>query len=289
MNWLTNFVKPKLKAIKSKILKKESLWIKCPSCGQMNFHKDLQEKLYMCSNCDAHLAMPINERLANIYNGGQYEVKKIPKVIEDPLSFRDKIKYTERLKIARKKTLNNDAILVVNGKIHNINLVTAAMDFSFMGGSMGMQVGEGIVLASQLAKDSKSPLLIIASSGGARMQEGILSLMQMPRTVAAIEIFKETKLPYIVLFTNPVTGGVSASFTMLGDILIAEPGALIGFAGPRVIKKTIKDELPEGFQKSEYLLEHGMLDLIVSRNEFKVKLFNLLKHLVGRKKIATKL
>ena len=283
MNWLTNFVKPKLKAIKSKILKKESLWIKCPACSQMNFHKDLQEKLYMCSNCDAHLTMPINERLISIYDDGLYEIQNIPKVLEDPLSFKDKIKYTERLKIARKKTSNNDAILVVNGKINNINLVTAAMDFSFMGGSMGMQVGEGIVLASQLAKDLKSPLLIIASSGGARMQEGILSLMQMPRTVAAIEIFKETKLPYIVLFTNPVTGGVSASFTMLGDILIAEPGALIGFAGPRVIKKTVNENLPEGFQKSEYLLEHGMMDLIVNRNEFKEKLYNILKHLVGKR------
>ena len=283
MNWLTNFVKPKLKAIKSKILKKESLWVKCPACSQMNFHKDLQEKLYMCSNCDAHLTMPINERLISIYDDGLYEIQNIPKVLEDPLSFKDKIKYTDRLKIARKKTSNNDAILVVNGKINNINLVTAAMDFSFMGGSMGMQVGEGIVLASQLAKDLNSPLLIIASSGGARMQEGILSLMQMPRTVAAIEIFKETKLPYIVLFTNPVTGGVSASFTMLGDILIAEPGALIGFAGPRVIKKTVNENLPEGFQKSEYLLEHGMMDLIVNRNEFKEKLHNILKHLIGKR------
>ena len=283
MNWLTNFVKPKLKAIKSKILKKENLWVKCPACSQMNFHKDLREKLYVCSNCNAHLTMPINERLISIYDDGKYETKNIPKVLEDPLSFKDKMKYTDRLKIARKKTSNNDAILVVNGKINNINLVTAAMDFSFMGGSMGMQVGEGIVLASQLAKDLKSPLLIIASSGGARMQEGILSLMQMPRTVAAIEIFKETKLPYIVLFTNPVTGGVSASFTMLGDILIAEPGALIGFAGPRVIKKTVNEELPDGFQKSEYLLDHGMMDLIVNRNEFKAKLYNLLKHLVGKR------
>ena len=283
MNWLTNFVKPKLKAIKSKILKKENLWLKCPSCGQMNFRKDLEEKLYMCSNCDAHLAMPIEERLKSLYDKEQYEVKNIPKVLEDPLSFKDKIKYTDRLRIARKKTLNNDAIIVVNGKVNNMNLVTAAMDFSFMGGSMGMEVGEGIVVASKLAKDLKSSLLIIASSGGARMQEGILSLMQMPRTVAAIEIFKETKLPYIVLFTNPVTGGVSASFTMLGDILIAEPDALIGFAGPRVIKKTVNEELPEGFQKSEYLLDHGMMDLIVSRNEFKNKLSNLLAHLIGNK------
>ena len=181
MNWLTNFVKPKLKAIKSKILKKESLWIKCPACSQMNFHKDLQEKLYMCSNCDAHLTMPINERLISIYDDGLYEIKNIPKVLEDPLSFKDKIKYTDRLKIARKKTSNNDAILVVNGKINNINLVTAAMDFSFMGGSMGMQVGEGIVIASQLAKDLKSPLLIIASSGGARMQDCLLYTSPSPR------------------------------------------------------------------------------------------------------------
>ena len=282
MNWLTNFVKPKLKAIKSKILKKENLWIKCPSCGQMNFHKDLEEKLYICTNCEAHLAMPIKERLKSLYDDNKYDIKEIPKVLEDPLLFKDKIKYSERLKAERKKTSNNDAILVANGKVNNINLVTAAMDFNFMGGSMGMQVGEGIVVASQLAKDLKSSLLIIASSGGARMQEGILSLMQMPRTVAAIEIFKETKLPYIVLFTNPVTGGVSASFTMLGDILIAEPDALIGFAGPRVIKKTVNEELPEGFQKSEYLLEHGMMDMIVNRNEFKNKLTNLLSHLVGK-------
>lgn len=282
MNWLTNFVKPKLKAIKSKILKKENLWIKCKLCGQMNFHKDLEEKLYICSNCEAHLAMPIEERLKHLYDNNKYERKDIPEVLEDPLIFKDKIRYVDRLKSARKKTSNIDAIIVASGKVNNINLVTAAMDFNFMGGSMGMQVGEGIVLASKLAKESKSALLMIASSGGARMQEGILSLMQMPRTVAAIEIFKESKLPYIVLFTNPVTGGVSASFTMLGDILIAEPGALIGFAGPRVIKKTVNEDLPEGFQKSEYLLEHGMIDIIVNRKEFKNKLTNLLKHLLGR-------
>jgi len=282
MNWLTNFVKPKLKAIKSKILKKENLWQKCTSCGQINFHKDLQENLYICSNCEAHLAMPVKERLKKIYDNEKYEHQKIPNVMEDPLLFKDKIKYTERLKLARKKTMNNDAIIVARGKVNNINLVTAAMDFNFMGGSMGMQVGEGIVIASNLAKSIKSPLLIIASSGGARMQEGILSLMQMPRTVAAIEIFKETNLPYIVLFTNPVTGGVSASFTMLGDILIAEPDALIGFAGPRVIKKTVNEELPEGFQKSEYLLENGMIDLIVKRQDFKDKLTNLLKHLMSK-------
>ena len=282
MNWLTNFVKPKLKAIKSKILKKDNLWQKCSSCDQMMFHKDLEERLYICSNCEAHLAMPIKERLKNLYDNKEFDIKEMPNVIEDPLLFKDKIKYTERLKLARKKTLDNDAIIVASGKVNSINLITAAMNFSFMGGSMGMQVGEGIVTATNVARTSGCPLLIIASSGGARMQEGILSLMQMPRTVAAIEIFKETKLPYIVLFTNPVTGGVSASFTMLGDILIAEPGALIGFAGPRVIKKTVNEELPEGFQKSEYLLENGMIDLILNRNEFKSRLTRILKHLMGQ-------
>ena len=282
MNWLTNFVKPKLTAIKSKILKKENLWFKCSSCNQMIFHRDLEEKMYVCSNCEEHLAFPIKKRLESIYDENKFEEIKIASVIEDPLSFKDKLKYTERLKLARKKNSSNDAIMVVKGKINNINLVTAAMDFSFMGGSMGMQVGEGIVEASNIAKETNSSLLVIASSGGARMQEGILSLMQMPRTVAAIEIFREKKLPYAVLFTNPTTGGVSASFTMLGDILMAEPGALIGFAGPRVIKKTVNEDLPDGFQKSEYLLEHGMIDLIVSRNDFKNKFSNILKHLIKK-------
>ena len=280
MNWLTNFVKPKLRAIKSKILKKENLWLKCPSCGQMNFHKDLDESMYTCTNCQVHLYMPVKKRLENLYDEGKFENFEIKSVVEDPLGFKDKTKYSERLKIARKKTLNSDAISVVRGKVNNIDLVTAAMDFTFMGGSMGMQVGEGILEATKIAKDSKIPLLIISSSGGARMQEGILSLMQMPRTVAAIEIFKETNLPYIVLFTNPTTGGVSASFTMLGDILLAEPGALIGFAGPRVIKKTVNEELPEGFQTSEYLLDHGMIDQIVKRQDFKHTLSQILDHLI---------
>ena len=283
MNWLTNFVKPKFTAIKSRLLKKDNLWTKCPACDQMIFHRDLKDKLYTCPNCDYHLAMPVKERLESIYDNKKFEDIKIASVHEDPLGFKDKIKYSDRLKLARKNTSSKDAILVAKGKIDNIKLVTAVMDFSFMGGSMGMQVGEGIVEATKVAKDSKSALLIISSSGGARMQEGILSLMQMPRTVAAIEIFKESKLPYIVLFTNPTTGGVSASFTMLGDILLAEPQALIGFAGPRVIKKTVNEELPEGFQKSEYLLDHGMIDLIVKRNDLKDKLSKILRHLVNNK------
>ncbi len=282
MNWLTNFVKPKLTAIKSRILKKENLWSKCNSCEQMIFYKDLEEKMYVCSNCENHLNMPVKKRLQHLYDKEEFEEIELKEVMEDPLSFKDQLKYSDRLKLARKKTSRKDAIIVVKGKVNNINLVTAAMDFGFMGGSMGMQVGEGIVEATKVAIKTKSSLLIIPSSGGARMQEGILSLMQMPRTVAAIEIFKETKLPYIVLFTNPTTGGVSASFTMLGDILIAEPGALIGFAGPRVIKKTVNEELPKGFQKSEYLLDHGMIDLIINRREFKKRLTRIIKHLIKK-------
>ncbi len=279
MNWLTNFVKPKLIAIKSKLSKKDSLWTKCNSCGHMMFSKELKENLYVCDNCNFHLNMPVEERISNIYDEKKYEELLVDKVIEDPLKFKDKIKYSERLNKVRKNLNLIDAIRVIRGKVNNLKLVTAIMDFSFMGGSMGMQVGEGIVKAAEEAKKTRSSLLIIASSGGARMQEGILSLMQMPRTIAAIENFKESKLPYIVLFTNPTTGGVSASFTMVGDILIAEPGALIGFAGPRVIKKTVNQDLPENFQKSEFLLEHGMIDLIIERTKFKEKLALLLKHL----------
>ena len=279
MNWLTNFVKPKLKAIKSKIIKKDNLWHKCTNCQQMIFHRDLKENLYVCNNCNAHLNMPVPERLDLLYDNKSYEEIQIKDVIQDPLRFKDKIKYSDKLKRERQRTNRNDAIIVAKGNVGKKPLVTAAMDFSFMGGSMGMQVGEGIVEASKIALKKKSALLMISSSGGARMQEGILSLMQMPRTVAAIEIFKESKLPYLVLFTNPTTGGVSASFTMLGDILMAEPGSLIGFAGPRVIKKTVNEDLPEGFQKSEYLLEHGMLDLIVDRHNLKNKIIDLLEHL----------
>ncbi|MBF95874.1 MAG: Acetyl-coenzyme A carboxylase carboxyl transferase subunit beta [Alphaproteobacteria bacterium MarineAlpha9_Bin4] len=280
MNWLTNFVKPKLNAIKSKLIKKDNLWTKCNNCQQMIFTKELKENLFVCDNCNFHLNMPVTDRLDSIYDDKKYEEVVVEKVIDDPLKFKDKIKYIDRLNKVRKQLNTNDSIKVVKGKIDSFKLVTAIMDFKFMGGSMGMQVGEGIVKAAEEAKKIKCPLLIIASSGGARMQEGILALMQMPRTIAAIENFKELNLPYIVLFTNPTTGGVSASFTMIGDILLAEPGALIGFAGPRVIKKTVNQDLPENFQKSEFLLEHGMIDLIIERENFKNKLTLLLKHLI---------
>ncbi len=282
MNWLTNFVKPKLIAIKSKLVKKDNLWTKCGACQQMIFTKELKENLYVCDNCNHHLAMPIKERLESIYDNKKYDEITVQKVLDDPLKFKDKIKYSERLNKARKELNINDSIKVVKGRVNNFKVITAIMDFRFMGGSMGMQVGEGIVKAADEARKNKTALLIIASSGGARMQEGILALMQMPRTIAAIENFKESKLPYIVLFVHPVTGGVSASFTMIGDVLLAEPGALIGFAGPKVIKKTINQDLPENFQKSEFLLEHGMIDLILERKDFKNKFTLLLKHLVKK-------
>ncbi len=282
MNWLTNFVKPKLIAIKSRLVKKDNLWTKCGACQQMIFTKELKENLYVCDNCNHHLAMPIKERLESIYDNKKYDEITVQKVLDDPLKFKDKIKYSERLNKARKELNINDSIKVVKGRVNNFKVITAIMDFRFMGGSMGMQVGEGIVKAADEARKNKTALLIIASSGGARMQEGILALMQMPRTIAAIENFKESKLPYIVLFVHPVTGGVSASFTMIGDVLLAEPGALIGFAGPKVIKKTINQDLPENFQKSEFLLEHGMIDLILERKDFKNKFTLLLKHLVKK-------
>ena len=279
MNWITNAVLPKIKALVSTNDVPDNLWIKCKSCGQMIFHRELKERQFVCPNCDFHMQMPIENRLESIFDNKKFEEITIPEVVEDPLKFKDKLRYQERLKKEREKVRRQDAIILVSGKINNIEIVAAIMDFNFMGGSMGLKVGEGIVRATQVAKKKECPLLMISSSGGARMQEGILSLMQMPKTVAAIEIFKESNLAYICLFTNPTFGGVSASFTMLGDVLMAEPGALIGFAGPRVIKKTINKDLPEGFQKSEYLLEHGAIDLIVHRKNLRKKIYSLLKHL----------
>ncbi len=282
MNWLTNYIKPKLESLVKKKDVPKNLWIKC-QCGTMIYYKDYEKSYGVCNECGTHMRLPSDTRIKFLLDDEKYEKIKVPISKPDPLTFKDKKKYKDRLKEAKKKTKEDDAVVLVEGKIESIPVMLVIFDFNFMGGSMGINVGNSIVVASEISIKKKIPLIIIPSSGGARMQEGILSLMQMPRTVAAIEIFKETKLPYIVLFTNPVTGGVSASFTMLGDILIAEPGALIGFAGPRVIKKTVNEKLPDGFQKSEYLLEHGMMDLIVNRNEFKEKLQNILKHLVGKR------
>lgn len=268
MNWLTNFVRPKIQALVS--TKKDvpdHLWEKCPSCEGMLFHREMDESQNVCYHCNFHLPIEILERYAHLFDHGEFKKVSVPKVPLDPLKFKDKKRYLDRLKDTQAKIKEYDAIQVAYGKIGGVETVVAGFDFRFMGGSMGMAVGEGIVSAAKKAVSLKAPLIIIPSSGGARMQEGALSLMQMPRSIVAIDMVKEAKLPYIVLLTNPTTGGVSASFAMLGDIHIAEPGATIGFAGKRVIQETIREALPDDFQTAEYLLAHGMVDMVVERKK----------------------
>ncbi len=280
MNWLTDFVRPKVKKISQKEIA-DNLWTKCPNCGQMLFSKELKKSMYVCTKCGHHLRLYIDKRLKMLFDNGEYNEIVIPKLKEDPLNFRDSKKYTDRLKTYRKTTGNDDAIKVAQGEIGGIVCVVAAIDFSFMGGSMGTVVGEGIVKAAELAMKGNYPLITVAASGGARMQEGILSLMQMARTTAAINMVKEKGLPFISILTDPTTGGVSASFAMLGDIHIAEKGCVIGFAGARVIEQTIREKLPEGFQRAEYLKEHGMVDIVVERSQMKnelVKVISILMH-----------
>lgn len=279
MNWLTNFVRPKIQALMRRQEIPDNLWTKCPQCEHMLFTKDLEEKLMVCHHCQYHMKLPIKERFKKMFNGGHYTLIELPKVVQDPLKFRDIKKYQDRLKEYRQKTDHEDAILVAQGMLGKHKVTIAALDFSFMGGSMGMAVGEGLLTASDVAIQSRTPLIIISASGGARMQEGILSLMQMPRSVIAVERLKEAFLAYIMILTDPTTGGVSASFAMLGDITIAEPGCIIGFAGARVIEEIIRQKLPEGFQKAEYLLGHGMIDMVVHRHHLKERVFQLLDHI----------
>lgn len=277
MNWLTSFVRPKIQALMSKGDAPENLWKKCPSCGHMLFHRDLLENLNVCHYCQHHLRIRAKDRLDLLFDNKNYTLLPTPKVVADPLKFKDSKRYTDRLKEYRQKTGNQDAVLVASGQIDGQPIVVSAFDFNFMGGSMGMAVGESILAGAELAVKSRCPYLIIPASGGARMQEGILSLMQMPRTVIAIEKVKNAGLPYIVLLTDPTTGGVSASFAMLGDVSIAEPGAIIGFAGARVIEETIRQKLPEGFQRAEYLLEHGMIDMVIHRKNLAKEIGKLLR------------
>lgn len=277
MNWLTNFVRPKIQAImgtKTEIA--DNLWTKCPSCESMLFQKDLIKNLNVCHHCNHHLRFDIKDRLKSLYDNAQFELLPFPEVTVDPLKFKDTKKYTDRLKEYRAKTGDLDNVLVAKGKINGIQTVIAGFNFNFMGGSMGLAAGKAILNGAQLAVKTRSPFIVIPASGGARMQEGILSLMQMPRTTIAVEMVKEAGLPYITLLTDPTTGGVTASFAMLGDIAIAEPGAIIGFAGARVIQETIRQTLPDGFQKSEYVLAHGMIDLVVHRHELKDKIGKIL-------------
>ena len=281
MNWLTNYVRPKLQALVRPKEIPDNLWRKCPSCGHMLFHRDLERDLNVCQHCGHHLRLTVKKRLELLFDDGRYQRIELPKSPDDPLKFRDSKRYTDRLKDARAKTGEQDAILVAHGSIGGVNAVVAAFNFDFQGGSMGLAVGEGVVAAAELAVLQHAPLIVIPASGGARMQEGILSLMQMARTTVAVDRVKEKRLPYIVLLTDPTTGGVSASFAMLGDIAIAEPGAIIGFAGARVIETTIREKLPEGFQRAEYLLDKGMIDMVVPRTELRAtlsRLLSILKH-----------
>ena len=283
MNWLTDIVRPKIQKTTPKEIS-DDLWEKCPECGQMLFSKELKQSLYVCTKCGYHLRLYSDKRLKQLFDNGYYTVMILPTVKEDPIKFKDTQRYTDRLKVYRKKTGSNDAVKVGLGKVNGIDSVIVVMDFAFMGGSMGTAVGEGIVAAADYAYEKDCPLIIVTASGGARMQEGMLSLMQMARTTAAINRVKEKGLPYISIFTNPTTGGVSASFAMIGDVHIAEKGALIGFAGKRVIEQTIREKLPEGFQTAEYLKEHGMVDIVVERKDLKETVDRVLSMLMSQYK-----
>jgi len=280
MSWLTNFVRPKIRALVSRQADvPDNLWAKCPSCGAMIFHRELEANLRVCTHCGHHLRLDAAKRMEMLLDEG-FERIELPKPITDPLKFRDTKRYTDRLKDAHAKRPNQDAIIVAAGKMNGLPTVAAVFDFAFMGGSMGMAVGDGLLAAARVAVERKAALIAVPASGGARMQEGILSLMQMPRSTIAVSLVKEAGLPYLVLLTDPTTGGVSASFAMLGDITLAEPGAIVGFAGARVIEETIREKLPEGFQRAEYLLEHGMVDMVVPRAELKDKMARLISVLL---------
>ena len=279
MNWIKETVLPKFKAFVKIKEPEEVLWIKCKSCTQMIFHKEFSANYNVCKTCGFHDHLSAKERIEFLLDKDTIENIAIPNPKLDPLNFKDKKKYSERIKDAQSKTKLDDALLVSFGLIHEEPVILACFDFAFMAGSMGRYVGDGLILASEEAIKRKCSLIVVPSSGGARMQEGIFSLMQMPRSTIAINKIKKAKLPYIVLHANPTTGGVTASFAMLGDIHIAEPGAIIGFAGRRVIEETVKEKLPENFQTAEYLKSHGMIDIVVPRSEQKAKISKLLKSL----------
>ncbi len=281
MNWITNYVRPRINSIFSRNETPENLWTKCPECGTMLFHRELSANLNVCTSCDHHMALSARERLRSIFDGGVFSEIAVPDPIADPLQFKDQKKYPDRLKAAQKATGEHETMLVAEGEMGKTPIVAAVQDFTFMGGSMGMYVGNAIIAAAERAVKLKRPLILFSAAGGARMQEGILSLMQMPRTTVAVQMLKEAGLPYIVVLTHPTTGGVTASYAMLGDVQIAEPNALICFAGPRVIEQTIREKLPEGFQRAEYLLDHGMLDRVTHRKHLRDELITIVRMLLG--------
>lgn len=281
MNWINNYVRPRINSIFSRRETPENLWTKCDECGTMLFHREVSENLNVCTNCGHHMHITPRDRFAALFDGGVFNEVKVPTPTVDPLQFRDQKKYPDRLRAAQKLTEENEAMLVALGDIGRTPIVACAQDFSFMAGSMGMYVGNAIIAAAEEAIKLKRPLILFSAAGGARMQEGILGLMQMPRTTIAVQMLKEANLPYIVVLTHPTTGGVTASYAMLGDVHIAEPNALIGFAGARVIEQTIRERLPEGFQRAEYLLEHGMLDRVTPRTQMRDELITITRMLMG--------
>lgn len=287
MNWIANFVRPRIKSIlsSSDSSTPDDLWSKCDECGSILYHRELTLSQNVCPNCDHHMQISPKERFSRLFDGGAYSIIPVDMPIADPLKFRDQKRYSERLRAAQKKTGEDEAMLVVEGDICKTRFVVAAQDFRFMGGSMGMYVGNAIIAACGRAVKKRAPLVLFSAAGGARMQEGILSLMQMPRVTVALQMLKKNNppLPYIVVLTHPTTGGVTASYAMLGDIHIAEPKALICFAGPRVIEQTIREKLPEGFQRSEHLLEHGMVDRVTHRQKIRDEIVSIALMLMNKK------
>jgi acetyl-CoA carboxylase carboxyl transferase subunit beta len=281
LNWISNLVRPKIRGILNKREVPENLWIKCPETGEMVFHRDLENNHYVVPGSGYHMRMEARHRLDYFFDEAAWEEIPLPEVPLDPLKFRDERRYTDRLKDARAKTGLADAVLVGAGKVEGMALVAGVQDFGFMGGSLGMAAGEAVITGLDTARERGRPYVMFAASGGARMQEGILALMQMPRTTIAVQLLREAGLPFIVVLTNPTTGGVTASYAMLGDIQIAEPGALIGFAGPRVIEQTIREKLPEGFQRAEYLLDHGMIDMVVHRHNLREEIARICRLLTS--------
>lgn len=289
MNWINNVVRPKIRGLlTTKREVPENLWVKCPETGQMVFHKDLEANQFVIPGSNFHMRIPAETRLKLVFDEGQFTKVPVAPSPQDPLKFRDDRRYADRIKEARERTQMEDAVLIGEGKLDSIDVVAAAQDFHFMGGSLGMAAGEAIVTGMLKAVEKKTPFILFAASGGARMQEGILSLMQMPRTTIAVQQLRLARLPYIVVLTDPTTGGVTASYAMLGDIHIAEPGALIGFAGPRVIQQTIRENLPEGFQRAEYLLAHGMIDMVVHRHKLKETIARVCRLLMAGRRLPAR-
>ncbi len=283
MNWITEALPPKIRSF----LKRETaenLWVKCPDSGQLVFHKDIESNLYVVPGSGFHMRMPAQARLEALFDDGKWEELATPDVPLDPLKFRDVKRYTDRLKEYRAKTERPDCVRLACGKLEALDVTVAVQDFDFIGGSLGMAAGEAIIGGMEAAVTRRTPFIIFTASGGARMQEGMFSLMQMPRTTVAVRRLRAARLPYIVVLTNPTTGGVTASYAMLGDIHIAEPGAVIGFAGARVIEQTIREKLPEGFQRAEYLRAHGMVDMVVPRTQMRETLARLCSLLTNTRK-----